>query len=402
MSTRALLTADDDSRVQYPFGSPEVAEMNPSVDTSQRPIAFIWEVTQACDLSCEHCRADAQPQRRPEELSTAEGKALLDQLTRFGDRQLVVFSGGDPMKRPDLVELVDYGTDQGLLVSLTPSGTENLNADAIEALADAGLKRMALSLDGGDAGSHDAFRGESGSFESTLRAAEATSDAGIPLQINTTVCAQTVDDLPAIRERVADLGAVLWSVFFLVPVGRGAVLEGITPERADEVMAWLADVADDSPFGLKTTEAPHYRRVRRQLAAEAETGGAEDDGAGGPDRGPPNGRPGVVAGDGFAFVSHTGEVYPSGFLPKPAGRVPEDDVVEVYRHSDLFEALRDRDQLRGKCGACPYRVVCGGSRSRAYAATGDPLASDPLCPYVPEGYDGPLPWDGGDRAVPGD
>jgi radical SAM protein with 4Fe4S-binding SPASM domain len=299
------------------------------------------------------------------------------------------------MKRPDLVELVDYGTDQGLLVSLTPSGTENLDADAIEALADAGLKRMALSVDGGDAESHDAFRGESGSFESTLRAAEAASEAGVPLQVNTTVCAQTVEELPAIRERVADLGAVLWSVFFLVPVGRGAVLDPISPERADEVMAWLAEVADEAPFGLKTTEAPQYRRVRQQLAA-GEDGSGDGQSGGAPQR------PGVIAGDGFAFVSHTGEVYPSGFLPKSAGTVPEDNVVEVYRNSELFESLRDRDRLRGKCGACPYRGVCGGSRSRAYAATGDPLASDPLCPYVPEGYDGPLPWDGTDRAVPGD
>ncbi|MEF8851787.1 MAG: TIGR04053 family radical SAM/SPASM domain-containing protein [Haloarculaceae archaeon] len=368
--------------------------MKPSVDTSERPIAFIWEVTQACDLACEHCRADAQPHRHPGELSTAEGKALLDQVTGFGDRQLVVLSGGDPMKRPDLVELVEYGTDRGLLVSLTPSGTENLDRAAIADLADAGLKRIALSLDGGDAESHDAFRGESGSFESTLRAAEAVSEAGLPLQVNTTVCAQTVDDLPAIRERVADLGAVLWSVFFLVPVGRGAVLDGVSPERADAVMTWLADVADEAPFGLKTTEAPHYRRVRRQLATEG------DDGAG--DAGPVDGKPGVIAGDGFAFVSHTGDVYPSGFLPESAGTVPGDDVVDVYRDSDLFEALRDRDRLRGKCGACPYRGVCGGSRSRAHAATGDPLASDPLCPYVPEGYDGPLPWDGTDRTVPGD
>jgi radical SAM protein len=371
--------------------------MPPSVDTSRRPLVLIWEVTQACGLACEHCRADAQPSRHPDELSTAGGEELLDQVAEFGDRQLVVLSGGDPMKRPDLVDLVDYGTDRGLVMSLTPSGTENLDREAIEELADAGLKRIALSLDGPDAGSHDAFRGESGSFESTMRAAEAADEVGVPLQINTTVCERTVEDLPAIRDRVADLGAVLWSVFFLVPVGRGAVLEGVSPERAELVLSWLADVAEEAPFGLKTTEAPHYRRVRQQRAAG-------DGASGGDGEGPRSGtrRTGVVAGDGFAFVSHTGEVYPSGFLPESAGRVPEDDVVDVYRNSDLFESLRDRDRLRGKCGACPYRAVCGGSRSRAYAATGDPLASDPLCSYVPEGYDGPLPWDETARSVPGD
>jgi len=371
-----------------------------SVDTDERPLVLIWEVTQACDLTCEHCRADAQPARHPDELTTAEGKELLDQASEFGDRQLVVLSGGDPMKRPDLVELVEYGTDQGLVVSLTPSGTENLDTRAVQALADAGLRRMALSLDGPDAASHDAFRGESGSFEATMEAAEAAAAAGIPLQINTTVCERTVADLPAIRDRVADLGAVLWSVFFLVPVGRGAVLDEISPERAEGVMSWLGDVADEAPFGVKTTEAPHYRRVRQQAAAAADGG---EEGGGRPDRGrAAKRRSGVIAGDGFAFVSHTGEVYPSGFLPKSTGTVPEDHVVDVYRNADLFESLRDRDRLRGKCGACPYRQVCGGSRSRAYAATGDPLASDPLCEYVPEGYDGPLPWDEPDQAAPGD
>ncbi|WP_135363817.1 TIGR04053 family radical SAM/SPASM domain-containing protein [Halosimplex halophilum] len=368
--------------------------MRPPVDTAERPLVLIWEVTQACELTCDHCRADARPARHPDELSTAEGKRLLGQAADFGDRQLVVLSGGDPMKRPDLVELVDYGTDQGLTVSLTPSGTDELDAGAIGDLADAGLKRMALSVDGATPERHDAFRGESGSFEATMRAARQAQQAGIPLQINTTVCADTVEDLPAIRDVVADLGAVLWSVFFLVPVGRGQVLDPIAPDRAERVMEWLAEVADEAPFGLKTTEAPHYRRVRRQAAAESE-GGASGDAPTADE----NRRASVLAGDGFAFVSHTGEVYPSGFLPKSAGTVPEDHVAEVYRESELFTALRDRDELRGKCGACPFRNVCGGSRSRAYAHTGDPLASDPLCGYVPPDYDGPLPWEDATEAV---
>ncbi|WP_135305860.1 TIGR04053 family radical SAM/SPASM domain-containing protein [Haloarcula amylovorans] len=357
--------------------------MRTPVDTAERPLVLIWEVTQACELSCEHCRADARPARQPDELSTAEGKALLDDVRRFGDGQLVVLSGGDPMKRPDLVELVDYGTDRGLSMTLTPSGTSELTADAVENLADAGLRRMAVSLDGAAPASHDAFRGESGSFEETVRAARDATAAGLPLQINTTVCAQTVDELPAIADRVADLGAVLWSVFFLVPVGRGRVLDPISPARAEEVMEWLHDRRSEAPFGIKTTEAPHFRRVgiqRRQSADGDERAGNAR-----------KRRAGIVAGDGFAFVSHTGEIFPSGFLPEAAGNVREDDVVEVYRHSELFTALRDRNQLTGKCGACEYRQVCGGSRSRAYATTGDPLASDPLCGYVPEDYDGPLP-----------
>jgi radical SAM protein with 4Fe4S-binding SPASM domain len=346
------------------------------LDTDSRPVVLVWELTQACDLECEHCRADAKPERHPDELTTAEGKALLDSATTFGDGQLVVFSGGDPCKRPDLVDLVEYGTEAGLTITLTPSGTSELTADTIAALDDAGLRRLALSIDGGSAEAHDEFRGESGSFQATIRAAAAARERDVPLQVNTTVCASTVHQLPAIRELVADLGAVLWSVFFLVPIGRGRVLDPIDPEQADRVMEWLAAVADEASFGLKTTEGPQYRRVQRQRTA---------------DDAEPKRRSGVVAGDGFAFVSHVGEVYPSGFLPKSAGNVRENDVVDLYRNAPLFAALRDRDRLRGKCGSCPYRRICGGSRSRAFAYTGDPLESDPLCPYVPPGYEGPLP-----------
>jgi len=347
--------------------------MRPDVDTDRRPLVLVWEVTQACDLTCEHCRADAQPQRHPDELTTAEGQRLLDAAARFDDEQLVVLSGGDPLVRDDLVHLVDYGTDRGLRMTLTPSGTRSLTDERIAALEGAGLRRMALSFDGASAATHDAFRGEDGSFESTVRAARAASELGVPLQVNTTVCAATVDELPAIRELVVDLGAVLWSVFFLVPVGRGATLDPVTPERAESVMEWLQTVSEDAPFAVKTTEAPHFRRVGAQR------------GAGGPRGG------GITAGDGFAFVSHVGEVYPSGFLPEPAGDVREDDLVELYREAPLFERLRDPDRLRGKCGTCSFRGLCGGSRSRAYAVTGDPLASDPLCAHVPPAYDGPLP-----------
>ena len=344
--------------------------MRGRVDTEQRPLVFIWEVTQACDLTCEHCRADAQEQRHPDELTTEEGTDVLDAAARFDDNQLVVLSGGDPCKRPDLTELVQYGSELGLRMSLTPSGTSSLTNDTLDALADAGLDRIALSIDGGDAEHHDAFRGEDGSFQETIRAARRATEVGLPLQVNTTVCAQTVDQLPAIRDLATDLGAVLWSVFFLVPVARGKLLDPVSPERADRIMEWLAEAPDEGPFAVKTTEAPQYRRVKAQRRdADIDS--------------PSVTRRGVIAGDGFAFVGHTGDIYPSGFLPKSAGNVREDDLVEVYRESELFTTLRDRDQLTGKCGACEYRLVCGGSRSRAFAYTGDPLASDPLCPYQP-------------------
>jgi radical SAM protein with 4Fe4S-binding SPASM domain len=351
------------------------------VDTSERPFVLIWEVTQACELACQHCRADAQPRRHPDELTTEEGKHLLDDAAEFGDGQLVVLSGGDPLARPDTVELVEYGTEQGLRMTVTPSGTASLSRTAVESLADAGVKQLAVSIDGGGPAAHDSFRGEAGSFEETIRAARAAREAGVPLQVNTTVCGGTVENLPAVRDLVRELGAVLWSVFFLVPVGRGKALDPISPARAERVMEWLDEVAESEPFGVKTTEAPMYRRVRAQQAEDSGGGG----GAGSQRRG------GITAGDGFAFVSHTGEVYPSGFLPETAGNVRDRSVVDVYRNSDLFETLRQKDDLRGKCGACEFRHSCGGSRSRAYAVTGDPMGSDPLCPYVPADYDGPLP-----------
>ncbi len=354
-----------------------------TIETEERPFVLIWELTQACELACKHCRAEADPDCHPDELTTAEGKELLEEATEFGDGQLVVLSGGDPLARPDTTELVRYGTEQGLRMTMTPSGTSSLTPRRIRALADAGLKRMALSLDGVTASTHDEFRQEAGSFDETMTAARAARESELPVQINTTVCRETVDELPALRERVADLGAVLWSVFFLVPVGRGAVLDPISPARAEEVMEWLCEIQGDVPFGIKTTEAPHYRRVALQQRVDSEGEGPVSDGIGR--------QTGIVAGDGFAFVSHLGDVYPSGFLPVSAGNVRTESLVEVYRKSELFQRLRNRDELTGKCGACPYRAVCGGSRSRAYAYTGDPLASDPLCGFVPDGYDGPLP-----------
>lgn len=353
--------------------------MHSGFDSSERPLVAIWETTQACDLACEHCRADAQPMRHPDELTTDEAQDLLDDLREFGDGQLVVLSGGDPMKRPDLVDLVDYGTDIGLRMTLTPSGTNALDHRAVAALQDAGLRRMALSIDGASAERHDAFRGESGSFEQTMAAAAAASNLGLPLQVNTTVCASTVEDLPRIADLVEDLGAVLWSVFFLVPVGRGRFLDPITPAHAERVMEWLVDVAQERPFGVKTTEAPHYRRVMAQTRAATDRGG--------PGGGPRGRTGGITAGDGFMFISHVGEVFPSGFLPESAGNVREFSPVELYRDSDLFQQLRRKDELTGKCGACEFRHLCGGSRSRAYAVTGDPMASDPLCPYEPSGWE---------------
>jgi radical SAM protein with 4Fe4S-binding SPASM domain len=338
---------------------------------AERPLLIYWELTRACDLACRHCRAEAIPQRDPRELSTEEGFALLERLTAFGDpRPHLVLTGGDPLKRPDLFDLIAEARRLSFLVALTPSGTYALTEAVIDRLKAAGIWMLALSLDGSTATRHDALRGVPGSFAQTVRAARWAAAAGLPLQINTLVCAETLEDLPAMVERVKELGARRWSLFFLIPTGRGRLLREISPEESERLMHWLIDLAPQVPFEIKTTEAHHYRRVLVQRA----NGHL-----------PPAARRGfgVRDGNGIMFISHVGEIYPSGFLPIPLGNVRREDPVAIYRGHPLFVALRDPDALKGKCGRCPFRAICGGSRARAYAVTGDPLESDPLCPYLP-------------------
>ncbi|QCC50740.1 radical SAM protein [Halapricum salinum] len=344
----------------HPGGSP-VAR-----DFARTPLIVSWETTQACGLECDHCRAEAQPERDPDELTTGEARTVIDQVASFGHpAPVLVFSGGDPLERPDLFELLDYADERGLPTAVTPAPTGNLTRDVVERFAEAGVRRMALSLDGPDADSHDTFRGESGSYERIQRAAEWAREAGLSIQINTTVTATTVTGLPGIAEHVSRLGAAMWEVFFLVPTGRGADLDQLSPTEADEVLAWLYRHQREVPYRVITVEAPQYRRVAREIDGDVTVGSTR-------------------AGSGFVFVSHRGRVYPSGFLPESAGSVREQSLVELYRDAPLFERLRDPETFSGPCGDCEYRDLCGGSRSRAHAATGDPFGSDPLCPLVAE------------------
>ncbi|MFB6253838.1 MAG: radical SAM protein [Halobacteriaceae archaeon] len=334
---------------------------------NKAPLIVTWEMTQACDLSCDHCRADANPERNPDELSTEEGKQLIDQIGDFAPSSpILVLSGGDPLKRPDIFELADYATENEISTAIAPAPTPQLDDDIIEMFAEIGIKRMALSLDGGSAETHDAFRGEEGSFNTIRRVCQYANELGIPLQINTTITRETITELPEIADLVETIGAVMWEVFFLVPIGRGKELEQLSPSMAEEVMEWLYNRQKDAPFKLITVEAPHYRRVAKQLSTDESE----------------NRRVGSTrAGKGFLFVNHTGEVYPSGFLPKSVGNIRENNIVSIYREAPLLRNLRDADQFLGPCGDCQYRELCGGSRSRAYAMTGDPLESDPLCDY---------------------
>jgi radical SAM protein with 4Fe4S-binding SPASM domain len=358
--------------------SPRAATTPRETPFASAPFIVIWEVTRACALACVHCRAEAIPHRHPDELTTDEGRALIDRVAGFGPRKpLFVLTGGDPLRRRDIAALVRHGVSRGLSVSVTPSGTAAVTRARLEELRDAGLARLAVSLDGSTAEAHDTFRRVSGSHRFTQRIIDDARTLGLPLQINTTVARQTRADLPAIARTVEQTGAVLWALFFLIPVGRARTADALSAEGIEEVLEWAADLQGRVPFGIKTTEAPHYHRVlaqRRQSAGDDAT----------PIRGIGRAGRAVTDGNGFLFIDHLGAICPSGFLPVPAGNVRAHDLVNIYREHPLFRALRDPNQLDGRCGRCDYRTRCGGSRARAYAATRDPLAEDPGCAYQPD------------------
>jgi radical SAM protein len=353
-----------------------------TADFGRAPFLVVWEVTRACALACLHCRADAIARRHPSELTTAEAIQLVNDIRSFGDQApLLVLTGGDPMRRPDLARIVGYAASLGLTVALTPSGTAAATRTRLEELRDAGLSRLAVSLDGPTPEQHDAFRGVRGSYAWTMRIIESAGELGIPLQINSTLGRLTYPHLRALADRVATLPIVLWAVFFLIQTGRGQSLEQIDSVECEEALQFLRDLSARVPFGIKTTEAPHYQRVRLQTDASRPSRVPQPPPATGSRLRAPRG---VNDGNGFLFVDHLGAICPSGFLPLTRGNVREHSLVTVYRDDPVFQQLRDPDSFTGKCGWCEFRHVCGGSRARAYAATGSPFASDPLCAYVPE------------------
>lgn len=303
---------------------------------------------------------------------------MLEQVRAFGD-PLMVFTGGDPLRRPDLFHLLRYSVEQGLRTTVTPSATPLLTAAAVDGFLDCGVARMALSLDGPDAASHDGFRRVPGSFAITLAALRRARTIGLPVQINTTVTRHNLHRLSEMADVVEAEGACLWSVFFLVATGRALRQDDLSAEEYEQVFRFLFERSQSAPFDIKTTEAQHYRRYVAQQKRGASAGSE----AGARAAGVIGRQAGINDGKGLVFISHTGDIYPSGFLPLAAGNLRRDSLVEVYRHAPLFRVLRDPARLGGKCGACEYRNLCGGSRSRAYALTGDYLAEDPRCLYQP-------------------
>ncbi len=342
----------------------------PARDLSRDPVIVAWEVTRACGYRCRHCRADARPYALPGELDPEEGARLVDDLARF-DGTVLVLTGGDPMLRSDLVDIAARARDRGLGVALTPSATVRVTPARLRALREAGVGQVAISLDGPDAATHDGQRGVRGSFDRSLRILRDAREEGFPLQVNTTVTRTSVGSLDAMARRVASLGVAMWSVFFLVPTGRGAREDMLDAPAQEEALRALVRMRGELPMRVKVTAAPSVRRVEAQMAADGEIPA------------PPPPLP-VNDGRGFMFISYDGRVMPSGFLPMEAGDVRTGSAVDIYRDAPLFRALRDPSRLTGRCRVCPWAEVCGGSRARAFALTGDPLAEEPTCPYIPE------------------
>lgn len=348
---------------------------------ARAPLLIYWEITRACDLACRHCRAEAVNQRDPRELSTAEAKRLMEKMLGFDSPAThLVLTGGDPLKRSDFFELLEYGAGLGLRMSVAPSGTSALTQNVFSRFRACGVESISLSLDGSNAEKHDGFRGVPGCFDRTVEAARLARAEGLGLQINTLVTDATEADLPEIYRLVSGLDLMRWSLFFLISVGRGQALQGLAPERCENIHNWLYELSKEARFAVATTEAPHYRRV---VLTRMRTEGIPLAKI----RHTPVGRGfGIRDGNGILFISHDGDVYPAGFLPLVAGNVRATDIVEIYRHGEVFQNIRQTSRFKGRCGRCEFKDICGGSRARAYAAYGDPFAEDPACVYEPAPY----------------
>jgi radical SAM protein len=378
----------------------------PKYDLNDRPFMIIWETTNACDLACRHCRAEAIPENDPLSLTFAEAKTLLDQVDSFGKpRPIFIFTGGDPFKRTDLFDLLAYGNELGLAMAVSPSGTPLLNEANLRRVKENGGKAISLSIDGSTPERHDDFRQVPGSFDLTMNGWKTAREIGLKLQLNTTVTRYNLEDLPEIFRLVLDVGAMTWSLFFLVPTGRGKAEDEISPAEYEAVMHFLYDCS--KYLSAKTTEGHHYKRVVLQRAILDEKGLKVEDyfdlhpiyfqlrndlqrivaEYGVQPKATIHRTPmHINAGNGFVFISRRGDVFPSGFMPVSVGNVRQKSLMEIYRESPLFNDLRDPGKYEGRCGLCEFVGVCGGSRSRAYALTGDPLAEEPFCTYEPGSF----------------
>lgn len=367
------------------FVSPNLNPSPPPDDDAQPsapPLRLVfWESTAACNLACVHCRRlEVSRERSKHDLTTAQAKAMIDSLVQL-DQPILVFSGGEPLMRPDFFELASYAREQGVPTALATNGTIMDDSIARQIVA-SGVRRVSMSFDGPDATTHDAFRGVEGAFESTRSGFTQLRRAGMSMQVNTTITRKNVAFMDRMHQLAIDLGAEALHLFMLVPVGCGMTLSDdvkLTAAEYEWALRWIAVRSRESKLHLKATCAPHYFRITRQMASEEKAGGE-----------PTGGRDamramtkGCLAGQAVCFVSHTGEVFPCGYLPVSSGNVRETPLTEIWRSSAIFAELRDDSKLEGKCGLCEYKRVCMGCRARAFAETGSYLAAEPNCAHVP-------------------
>jgi AdoMet-dependent heme synthase len=352
-------------------------------DFDQAPFTIAWEVTRACAFACKHCRANAQHARDPRELDTQEAFALIDRLASFGN-PILIFTVGDPMMRRDLFELINYAAQKDLRCLLIPTATALPTIERLQKAPEAGIRRIALSLDAPTAEVHDEFRQVKGSWDRPMQIVRNAKDVGLSVQVHTTVSLFNVDLLPDMIPFIQEVEAVQWSVFFLVPTGRAQAHWMISPERHEAVFNWLYELSQNAPFDIKA--AVPMRRVaierKRPEATAGERISFQGAGFQYADR-LNRSTKGVNDGNGFLFISHLGQIMPSGFLPVDCGNVREHDIVDVYRNHRVFKDLRKYEKLKGKCQICEYRNVCGGQRGRAYGLTGDYMQTDPASFYEP-------------------
>jgi AdoMet-dependent heme synthase len=397
--------------------------------SQNKPRLIFWELTKGCNLRCIHCRASATELSSPDDLSTETAKAIIDQIAAASS-PILVLSGGEPLFRKDIFELARYGTDKGLRVALATNGTL-VTKQVAQKIIDSGVKRVAISLDGADALTHDTFRGIPGAFDAAITGFRNLKDLGMSVQINTTIARHNAHQLPHVLELAKSLGADALHTFLLVPVGCGvdiATEQMVPPEEYERMLNWFYDRSLEGGIEMKATCAPHYFRVVRQRrAAEHRSATAAqaahpvvEAASSSPSKGPlgisptemtmpgstgielkpqgigkavghPGTHPsdmnamtkGCLAGTAVCFISNQGEVYPCGYLPALAGDLKKQAFADIWENSVVFNELRDVNNLQGKCGCCEFRNVCMGCRARAYAATGNYLDEEPFCVYQP-------------------
>ncbi len=350
-----------------------------TLEDGSPPLRLVaWEVTRSCNLACKHCRAEAHLEPYPGELSTPEAKALIDTFPQTGS-PIIIFTGGEPLLRPDVFDLVKYAAGLGLRCVMAPNGTL-IDRDRAARIRESGIQRCSISIDGATAQAHDAFRGVPGAFAASLQGIQHLKDAGVEFQINTTVTKNNLEHFKDIFKLAENLGAAAWHIFLLVPMGRGAEIadQVINAREYEEVLNWFYDFRKTTGMHLKATCAPHYYRIMRQRAkADGLQVTPELFGMDALTRG-------CLGGTGFCFISHSGQVQPCGYLELDCGNVRQTPFPQIWREATVFKQFRNQAEYQGKCGSCEYHRVCGGCRARAYSMSGDHLAPEPLCTYEPK------------------